>query len=201
MAEVIGITDNISYIKASEKPLSADVGIIEGDEYLWIFDVGASETVLDFLNRIEKPKKAVLSHFHPDHTANTDKVAIDEIYLGANTFNYIKRGTVVEKDVFIEDGAAIHIFSLPSSHAKGSLGLEIGDYAFLGDATYATMKQGKVCYNASVLKEEISVLKSLSAKYFLLSHDEKFIKSREEVIAELEEIYSKRNPKESYIWI
>ncbi len=201
MAEVIVITDNISYIKASEKPLSADVGIIEGDEYLWIFDVGASETVLDFLNRIEKPKKAVLSHFHPDHTANTDKVAIDEIYLGANTFNYIKRGTVVEKDVFIEDGAAIHIFSLPSSHAKGSLGLEIGDYAFLGDATYATMKQGKVCYNASVLKEEISVLKSLSAKYFLLSHDEKFIKSREEVIAELEEIYSKRNPKESYIWI
>lgn len=201
MAEAIRITDNISYIKASEKPLSADVGIIEGDEYLWIFDIGASETVLDFLNRIEKPKKAVLSHFHPDHTANTDKVAIDEIYLGANTFNYIKRGTVVEKDVFIEDGAAIHIFSLPSSHAKGSLGLEIGDYAFLGDATYATMKQGKVCYNASVLKEEISVLKSLSAKYFLLSHDEKFIKSREEVIAGLEEIYSKRNPKESYIWI
>ncbi|MBQ5357539.1 MAG: hypothetical protein IIU57_04860, partial [Oscillospiraceae bacterium] len=92
-------------------------------------------------------------------------------------------------------------FPLPSSHAKGSLGMEIGDYAFLGDATYSTMKQGKVCYNASVLKEEIAVLENLSAKFFLISHDEKFIRPKEKIIEELEEIYKKRDPKESYICI
>ena len=106
-----------------------------------------------------------------------------------------------ESDMFFDDGEKIHIFPLPSSHAKGSLGMEIGDYAFLGDATYSTMKQGKVCYNASVLKEEIAVLKNLSAKFFLISHDEKFIRPKEEIIEELEEIYKKRDPKESYICI
>ena len=79
--------------------------------------------------------------------------------------------------------------------------METGDYAFLGDAIYSTMKQGKVCYNASVLKEEIAVLKNLSAKFFLISHDERFVRPKEEILSELEEIYSKRDPKESYIWI
>ena len=201
MADIIKITDRISYIKATEKPLSADVGIIEGDESVWIFDVGADESVPISLNKISKPKNAVISHFHPDHMRNLEHVDLNEIYLGANTFKYAKRGTVVDKDVFIDDGITIHIFPLPSSHAKGSLGMEIGDYAFLGDATYSTMKQGKVCYNASVLKEEIAVLENLSAKFFLISHDEKFIRPKEKIIEELEEIYKKRDPKESYICI
>ncbi|MBQ4642721.1 MAG: hypothetical protein IJB66_00705 [Oscillospiraceae bacterium] len=201
MAEILKIADKISYIKATGNPLSADVGMIEGDEYLWIFDVGADESVPMSLNVIKKPKKAVVSHFHPDHMANLEHVMLEEVFLGANTFKYAKRGTVVADDIFIDDGVKIHIFPLPSSHAKGSVGLETGDYAFLGDATYATMKQGRVCYNASVLKEEITVLKNLSAKFFLISHDEKFIRPKEEIIAELEEIYSKRDPKESFIWI
>ena len=201
MADIIKVTDRISYIKATEKPLSADVGIIEGDESVWIFDVGADESVPISLNKIQKPKNAVISHFHPDHMSNLEHVDLNGVYLGANTFKYAKRGMVVDKDVFIDDGITIHIFSLPSSHAKGSLGMEIGDYAFLGDATYSTMKQGKVCYNASVLKEEIAVLENLSAKFFLISHDEKFIRPKEEIISELSEIYSKRDPKESYIWI
>ena len=201
MADIIKITDRISYIKATEKPLSADVGIIEGDEFCWIFDVGADESVPISLNKIQKPKNAVISHFHPDHMSNLEHVDLNEVYLGANTFKYAKRGTVVDKDVFIDDGITIHIFPIPSSHAKGSLGMEIGDYAFLGDATCSTTKQGKTCYNASVLKEEIAVLEKLSAKFFLISHDEKFIRPKEEIISELLEIYSKRDPKESYIWI
>ena len=201
MTDIIKITDRISYIKATEKPLSADVGIIEGDEFCWIFDVGADESVPISLNKIQKPKNAVISHFHPDHMSNLEHVDLNEVYLGANTFKYAKRGTVVDKDVFIDDGITIHIFPIPSSHAKGSLGMEIGDYAFLGDATCSTTKQGKTCYNASVLKEEIAVLEKLSAKFFLISHDEKFIRPKEEIISELLEIYSKRDPKESYIWI
>ncbi|MBR3962750.1 MAG: hypothetical protein IKK14_04400 [Oscillospiraceae bacterium] len=201
MAEIIKITDRISYIKATDNPLSADVGIVEGDEFIWTFDVGADESVPISLNKIQKPKNAVISHFHPDHMGNLEHVNLNEIYLGANTFKYANRGIIVGEDFFFDDGVKIHIFPLPSSHAKGSVGMEIGDYAFLGDATYATMKQGRICYNASVLKEEIAVLKKLSAKLFLISHDEKFIRPREEILAELEEIYSKRNPKESFIWI
>ena len=199
--EKIRITERLFYIKASENPLSADVGIFEGNEFMWIFDIGADESVPMSLNKIQKPKNAVISHFHPDHMGNLEHAELDNIYLGANTFKYAKRGTVAESDIFFDDGERIHIFPLPSSHAKGSLGMEIGDYAFLGDATYSTMKQGRVCYNASVLKEEITVLKKLSAKFFLISHDEKFIRQREEIIGELEEIYNKRDPKESFIWI
>ena len=201
MADIIKITDRISYIKATEKPLSADVGIIEGDEFCWIFDVGADESVPISLNKIQKPKNAVISHFHPDHMSNLEHVDLNEVFLGANTFKYAKMGGIVDKDVFIDDGIEIHIFPLPSSHAKGSLGMEIGDYAFLGDAACSTTKQGKTCYNASVLKEEIAVLEKLSAKFFLISHDEKFLRPKEEIISELLEIYSKRDPKESYIWI
>ena len=201
MTDIIKITDRISYIKATEKPLSADVGIIEGDEFCWIFDVGADESVPISLNKIQKPKNAVISHFHPDHMSNLEHVDLNEVFLGANTFKYAKMGKIIDKDVFIDDGITIHIFPIPSSHAKGSLGMEIGDYAFLGDAACSTTKQGKTCYNASVLKEEIAVLEKLSAKFFLISHDEKFLRPKEEIISELLEIYSKRDPKESYIWI
>ena len=199
--ERIKIAERLFYIKASENPLSADVGIFEGDKFMWIFDIGADESVPISLNVIQKPKNAVISHFHPDHMGNLGHAELENIYLGANTFKYAKCGTVVESDILFDDGEKIHIFPLPSSHAKGSIGMEIGDYAFLGDATYSTMKQGRACYNASVLKEEIAVLKNLSAKFFLISHDEKFIHPKEEIISELEEIYNKRDPKESFIWI
>ncbi len=127
MAEIIKITDRISYIKTTEKPLSADVGIIEGDEFIWLFDVGADESVPISLNKIQKPKKTVISHFHSDHMGNLEHVNLNEIYLGANTFRYAKRGTVVGEDIFFDDGVKIHVFPLPSSHAKGSVGMEIGD--------------------------------------------------------------------------
>ena len=69
-------------------------------------------------------------------------------------------------------------------------------------AAIVDLANGKgICYNASVLKEEIAVLKKLSAKYFLISHDEKYVQKKEKIIAELEEIYSKRDPKESFRWI
>ncbi len=201
MTDFVKINERISYIPPTENPLSANIGIVRGEKSVWLFDLGCSNEAAEAINSIDMPKNAVVSHFHPDHMGNLDKLDLNEIYLGANTFKYAKCGTVIDKDVFITDGIALHIFSLPSSHAKGSVGLEAGEYAFLGDATYTTRKQGKACYNASVLKEEITVLKKLSAKFFLLSHDEKFIRTKEEVIAGLEEIYSRRDPKESYIWI
>lgn len=198
---MIKINERISYIKAKNNPLSADVGIVEGDKFAWIFDVGADDSVPMELMKVEKPKNIVISHFHPDHMGNLEHVDFEALFLGANTFKYAGKGEVVCDDIFIDDGIKIHIFPLPSSHAKGSLGFETGEYAFLGDTVYSTMKKGRTCFNSSVLKEEITVLKKLSAKYFLISHDEKFIRTKEEVLEQLEEIYSKRDPKESFIWI
>ncbi len=202
MQTIINIAKGISYIPASESPLSADIGIINGKENVWLFDVGNGPKALGIISDMKGPRSTVISHFHPDHMGNLEKVDLSEIYLGKNTYNYANCGNVVYSDIYIDDGAKLHIFPLPSSHAKGSIGLEVNRrYAFLGDGTYATVKRGKACYNASVLEQELDVLKNLEAKYFLLSHEKKFIKSRDEVISELEKIYSFRNPKESYIFL
>ena len=61
------ITNKISYIKATDNPLSADIGIIDGNKYCWIFDVGNCEEARLKLSDIQKPKAVVLSHFHPNH--------------------------------------------------------------------------------------------------------------------------------------
>ena len=202
MPEIISITDKISYIPASRSPLSSDIGLIAGQKALWLFDVGDGPAAAETVNSLSGPKNAVISHFHKDHMGNLEEINPDKIYLGANTYRYVNRGEIIEKDVYIEDGVNLHIFPLPSSHAKGSVGLEVdGRYAFLGDGIYSTAKQGRECYNSSVLKEEIDVLKNLKAEYFLLSHTAGLIKNREEVLSELEKIYSQRDPRQSYIFL
>lgn len=201
--EPILITDCISYWKATENPLSADVGIIRGESSNWIFDVGNSEKAAADINALPGPKNIVLSHFHPDHSGNLGRISYDHLYQGAHTNKYTKAGgTFVKEDIFIRDGVRLHLFPLPSSHAKGSVGLEVNErYAFLGDGIYSTMKGGKAVYNAGLLLEQLKVLRSLKAQYFLLSHDENFVHDREEVLGQLEQIYRQRDPKSSYIFL
>lgn len=193
------ITDRIAYLPATETPLSADVGIIRCDDELWIFDVGSSEEAVAAVNALEAPKNIVLSHFHPDHTGNISRIAYDALYAGAFTCRRLGMGTEVTDHLYFKNG--IHLFPLPSSHAKGCVGLEYGGYAFLGDATYSTIKDNRIAYNAGVLKEMIAVLKSLQTDWFLLSHGEPFAKSKAEVLAQLEEIYALRDKQEPYIFM
>lgn len=214
------IAPKISYIPASNAPLSADVGIIEGEEFFYLFDVGADGAVAEFLNMLPKPKKLILSHFHPDHIGNIGRLAFTECYVGANTANYLKNylcfpGTefketeellqkqgirIVDAPTVISDGAELRIFPMPSSHAKGSLAVTAdGAYTFLGDATYCTGKKGKAVYNAQLLKEQIDLLKTLCSDYVLLSHAEPYVKERKQVIRQLEDIYKRRKKGEPYI--
>lgn len=197
--EIRKITDRISYIPATEMPLSADVGIICCDDELWIYDVGSSEEVAAAVNALPGRKNIVLSHFHPDHTGNVSRMAYDMLYAGAFTCRKLEKGTVADSHLHFENG--IHLFPLPSGHAKGCAGLEYGDYAFLGDATYAATKGGQAAYNAGLLKELITVLKSLQANWFLLSHSEPFAHPKAEVIIQLEEIYARRDKYEPYIFL
>lgn len=88
--EQIKITEYISYIKASENPLSADVILVDGESYLYVFDVGNNEQVAEYLNSIPKKKRVVLSHFHTDHMGNIGRVTWENVFFGANTEKYFQ---------------------------------------------------------------------------------------------------------------
>lgn len=196
------IADDIYYIKSTDVPLSSDVGIVEGRDYCWIFDVGNSGEAYRELSQIAKEKAVVLSHFHPDHIGNLDKVAYSKLYCGDNTFKYIKTGEIVDRELLMEDGVSIHLFKIPSSHAKGSIGMEVnGEYAFWGDAAYCTTKNGKRVYNTQLLLEQIKLLKSLSSKYILLSHEEDFVTEKDKLLEMLWDLYEKRDAKSPHIYV
>ena len=202
LTERIRIDDKITYWKATENPLSADIGVIEGDRYTWIFDVGCSEEAISCIQEMREPKKVILSHFHPDHTANLCRITFDTLYQGGHTLKYTKQGEIVKGHLWLEDGVKLHLFELPSSHAKGTVGLEVNEkYAFLGDATYCAYKEGRPAFNANLLAEEIKMLRELKAEYFLLSHDKRFVRKKEVVLAQLEGILAKRDSRSAYIFV
>ena len=187
MKEIV-ITDKISYVECTEDPLSADIGIIRDGEEIWLYDVGNDVRNLEGLSG---QYNIVLSHFHQDHVGSIEKLGIKKLYVSKETQKHIApAGMIVEEDMYV---GSLHIFPLRSSHAKGSLGLEVdGIYAFVGDALYCKAKNGKYCYNAQLLREEIDKLKELKATYLLASHHPGLVRKKDEVVAELEEIYAKR---------
>lgn len=190
----IRVNDKISYIASSDTPLSADIGIIQSENGIWLFDVGADERAISDLT---SNYNIVLSHFHQDHIGNIDKIQAKEIYVSKVTCDHVHKGTVVTDDFYI---GGLHIFPLPSSHTRGCLGLEVDNtYAFVGDALYSKVKNGNYVYNAQLLKDEIEVLKKLQARFLLVSHYAGLIRKREDVIAELETIYSLRDKNNSEI--
>lgn len=200
MLEPISITKHISYLKASENPLSADVGLIAGDSFLWLYDVGANPENIEYLESQKKPHQVILSHFHPDHIQNWDKISMHSLYQSKNTRKYTGQGEIVTSDCTIQDGISLQLFSIPCCHAKGSLGLEVnGEYAFLGDAIYPTQKNGKRVYNASLLYEEIQVLSARKASYFMVSHQANFVCEKRKILDFLQFIYEKRESGNPYI--
>ena len=68
------INDHISYLTPTEHPLSANVVIIEGDAFFWVYDVGNHPAVSEILQKKSeqtgKEIRVILSHFHPDHIGN-----------------------------------------------------------------------------------------------------------------------------------
>lgn len=183
----ISISDTISYIEASDDPLCADIGIIRRDDGIWLYDVGNGERNIAGLNG---SYHVVLSHFHADHTGNIDRIHAEQLYVSRETYDHIHRGEIVREDVYT---GGIHIFPLPSSHTKGSLGLEADEaYAFVGDGLYCKVKDGFYVYNAQLLQAEIEVLARLKAPKLLVSHFKGLIRDKDEVIEELKEIYGKR---------
>lgn len=203
------------YIPASSEPLSADIGIIEGESYLWFFDVGNGEDSFRQLELVrsslqtaegaKKPCCAVLSHFHPDHIGNIGRLDCEKIYVSANTLGYLppekqKLAVTVGSPMIIRDGVELEIFPIPSSHARGCLGLTVGrSLTWIGDAAYATRKKGKTVYNANLLQEQIAQLEGLETDALLLSHRKDLEVKREALLKMLRDIYGRRVKDSPYI--
>ena len=112
MSKVVKLTDRIHYLQVSYEPLSADVVAVRGDSAWWIFDVGACDEAVDFINALPRSsegaahlensecvknaaiplkKNIVISHFHRDHLLNVVRhcngevsLDFDTLYVGAH---------------------------------------------------------------------------------------------------------------------
>lgn len=202
---MVQINENISYLPASRNPLSADVVFIRqkevnGESVTWIYDVGSCKEAADAINSVEGKKNIVLSHFHPDHVLNLIRgLRYDNLYVSKYTKHYVRLGTVVEKDFTAKGKPEIKVIRFPSSHAKGCLAVLCGQYAFLGDGTYAKEKIGAHSYNAQFLKEEIDLLENLPCDFVCLSHDKNFIQKRTDLIELHKQIYARHKDKNPII--
>lgn len=87
------LTENISVLPASPNPLSADVGIIYGRERVYLYDVGANEYSLKYINGISGEKSVILSHFHQDHMGNIGLIDCDTVYGGRETLKHLLGNT------------------------------------------------------------------------------------------------------------
>ncbi len=215
------IDESISYIPASMNPLSADVAFIKTENATWIFDAGSSDEAFDAISAVQGNKNIVLSHFHPDHTANVTRLETDKLYLfmsnhtaryfrnfidgthggnsGISNSGNNKPDVKIVDGTFKDESTDLKICTIPSSHAKGCLCLVYKDYAFLGDATYCKEKNGSRVYNVQQLKAEISLIESLQCRYVCLSHDEKFVHEKLMILKLLKSIYDKRTENEPFI--
>ena len=198
----VTLSDRISFLPKEDEPLSAEVFVIRGKTYTWLFDAGNGNHVLEKLHTLPRPIRAVISHFHPDHMGNAAFLQSEKLYLGDYACKKLGNGifvTCVTEETVIRDGITLRIQPLPSSHAKGSLMLETEDFLFLGDGLYATQKNGQRAYNATVLKETLNALQKTTASRFVCSHHDPLVRPREEVFLEMQSIYMKRQKDEPYI--
>lgn len=112
MTKIVKLTDRIRYLQMSYEPLSADVVAVRGDSAWWIFDVGACDEAVDFINALPRSsessthldtseciknatvplkKNIVISHFHRDHLLNVVRhcngvvsLDFDTLYVGSH---------------------------------------------------------------------------------------------------------------------
>ena len=132
MTKIVKLTDRIRYLQMSYEPLSADVVAVRGDSAWWIFDVGACDRAVDFINALPRhpvsenialhengecagaaavplKKNIVISHFHRDHLLNVVRhcdgevsLDFDTLYVGAYTSKTFGEIEGVAKNVVME---------------------------------------------------------------------------------------------------
>ena len=126
MAKIVKLTDRIQYLQMSYEPLSADVIAVRGDRAWWIFDVGACNEAVQFINELPRipadcgadenaanlakcdysaclAKNIVISHFHRDHLLNAVRhcsgevsLDFDALYVGSHASKVV--GEIVGRE-------------------------------------------------------------------------------------------------------
>lgn len=196
---MINVNNLYSVIKGGNKPLSSDCGVIEINNTLYIFDVGANPRIIEELNNINLDRVVIISHFHIDHITNLNKINYSKLYVSDNTFKRTKTGETVKEKLILNE--YISIFPITCCHCKGSIGLKFRNYAFIGDSLAPQIKKDCNVYNVQLLKQEINELEKLDVDYFLDSHNMEIIMTKKEVIDKLQNIYNKRQKDNPYIKI
>ena len=221
MPRIVKLNDRIQYLQVSYEPLSADVVAVRGDSAWWIFDVGACDMAVDFINALPRnlenapvpfKKNIVISHFHRDHLFNVVRhcsgevsLDFDTLYVGSHASKVVgemsdREKVTVTSPLSFDDGVHIEISPIPNSHAKGSLALIVDDYLFLGDATYPMVGHGTPdVYNVQILEQQVKMLKTLSPTHFCLSHKRGLVRDKTSVIQFLESVLARRQKNENYI--
>ncbi len=223
MPRIVKLSDRIQYLQVSYEPLSADVVAVRGDSAWWIFDVGACDMAVEFINALPRnpvngnvavplKKNVVISHFHRDHLLNVVRhchgevsLDFDTLYVGSYASKVVgemcdREKVTVTSPLSFEDGMHIEILPIPNSHAKGSLALVVDDEVFLGDATYPMVGHGTPdVYNVQILEQQIKMLKTLEPSRFCLSHKRGLVRDKDSVIQFLESVLARRQKNENYI--
>lgn len=210
----VAINDYLSYIPASDNPLSSDMIILKVQEKIIIFDVGNNPENVDFINNLSTPVIVVLSHFHVDHIGNLkliDPQKVSSVYVSKQTSKYVPKDFNVniisdsdEELLELSDQIKIKICNVPSSHSKGCLCMIVSnEYAIMGDSTYCAGKDERYFFNAGKLKEEIDFFEKELAdvEWCLLSHDRKIKRSTPVVLRNLKKVYSGRDNKCPFIYL
>ena len=182
------ITEKIKYLPATNNPLSADVYFIEGDNHCYIYDVGNDDNSLLHINRVNKEKTIILSHYHKDHIGNIERICVRNLYVGRKTYETIGKGKVVEDAFTINDGVKIEVIPCTSPHTDGSLIINVdNEYTLIADLYFT-----RPPFDSSKAMKMIETLRNINTKYFVISHqeDEKVI-SKEKFIAELLDYFNR----------
>ena len=139
MTKIVKLTDRIRYLQMSYEPLSADVVAVRGDSAWWIFDVGACDRAVDFINALPRhpvsenialhengecagaaavplKKNIVISHFHRDHLLNVQRMCGGEISLDINAL-YV--GAYASKTFGEIEGVAKNVVMEPLAFDDG----------------------------------------------------------------------------------
>ena len=162
------IGNRIKYLPATNEPLSADVYLIEGDKYCYIYDVGNNEKSLQFINQLGKEKVVILSHYHKDHTGNIEGIYYHDLYVGKKTHEVIGKGIIVEDKLTINDGVRIDVIRCTSPHADDSLIITVdNEYTLIADLYFTRLPFDKI-----KAMKMIDSLKMIDTKCFVISHQE-----------------------------
>ncbi len=216
--------ENLDFLYSLNGQCDIIISHFHGDHTWWLTSHKPGDEGVDTTDSIsltyEKPKfrrvyvGSFTKKYIPEGTAVTAPTLIssrsglrfsseERLIQGEETI-HTENTVIEEKSTLCDkyDGVRIEVIPMPNSHCKGSLMMMVDDeYAFIGDSSYCMTKNGRACYNAQLLKDEIELLERIPADKLLVSHDRKFIRDKAVVLRQLKTIYSHRTADSPYIYV